>query len=192
MKMNLTASEVKPGPHWVRVNSESNWFLLDIQQPGGLSYGLGNAEFVPVCRPGYQPDAQLAAGHPLSSLLADLCARNRRAEKAMEAAADDIHKVLEAFNAQARICTEGYRLSITVAPETEGPRDATAEKLRTLLPEWKTTEPGRHDCGFVYTSRRVLDGQIEIVVYSMKVEPLAPEAEAEPAHAAEPPIEQQE
>ncbi|GAB2885217.1 hypothetical protein GCM10027202_12260 [Microvirgula curvata] len=59
--MTLTANQVKPGPHWVRLTPTADWMLLVIEQPGALLYGLGQAEFVPIRVPGAdEPGPELA------------------------------------------------------------------------------------------------------------------------------------
>ena len=49
--MILTADQVSPGPHWVRLTPASDWMLLIIEQPEALPYGLARAEFVPIPKP---------------------------------------------------------------------------------------------------------------------------------------------
>lgn len=187
--MRLHAHEVKTGPHWVRVRPDAEWFLLDIQQPDGLSYGLADAEFVPVSRPGTLPSGLLPPDHPIGKFIAEQCNHHRRAEAAVAAAADDIQKICEAFKTRPiDIDTESDRIVIRFDPETRILRDATAEKARQLLPAWNTREPAGFDCGFVYVEKSVLGEEIKMVIYSLTPE----NAEPAPTPTAEPSIEPQE
>ena len=49
--MILTADQVRPGPHWVRLNPESGWVLMVIENPSALLYGLAGADFYPIAMP---------------------------------------------------------------------------------------------------------------------------------------------
>lgn len=138
------------------------------------------------------PDTRLAPDHPQSGLLAAVYARHRLAEKAMAAVADNIHKVIEAFDGDVYIEAETDRVAIRVTPATKIPRAATAEKLRALLPEWQIKEARSDDATFVYVSRSVLGQNIVFVVWSTLASPPATEPEADPMPPTEPSIEPQE
>lgn len=185
----LTASEVKPGPHWVRVRPDAEWFWLDIQQPDGLSYGLAEAEFVPVSRPGALPNGLLAPEHPMAKLIAEQCDRHRRAEAAIAAVADDIQKISEAFKASPYdIDTEADRITIRFYPETRILRKGTVEQAQQLLPAWKTTEPDGLEYGFIFVVRRVLGEEFRLIIYSLQTAATEPA----PMPAADSSIEPQE
>lgn len=49
--MILTATQIQPGPHWVRLDAASDWFLLDIKRTDDLGYGLQSADFIRIERP---------------------------------------------------------------------------------------------------------------------------------------------
>lgn len=49
---SIPASQVRPGPHWVRTAPDKDWFILDIQVPERLLYGMAQAEYVPIRKPG--------------------------------------------------------------------------------------------------------------------------------------------
>ncbi|ACO74665.1 hypothetical protein LHK_01680 [Laribacter hongkongensis HLHK9] len=64
--MILTTPQIKPGPHWVRLDPASDWFLLDIKQTDDLGYGLQSAEFI---RIEYPPEDLHAAERQRKELL---------------------------------------------------------------------------------------------------------------------------
>ena len=49
--MILTADQVRPGPHWVRLSPASGWVLMVIENPSALLYGLAGADFCPIAMP---------------------------------------------------------------------------------------------------------------------------------------------
>jgi len=49
--MILTADQVRPGPHWVRLSPASGWVLMVIENPSALLYGLAGADFYPIAMP---------------------------------------------------------------------------------------------------------------------------------------------
>ncbi len=49
--MILTADQVRPGPHWVRLSPASGWVLMVIENPSALLYGLAGVDFYSISMP---------------------------------------------------------------------------------------------------------------------------------------------
>lgn len=173
--MPLTAKEVLPGPHWVRAHPDADWFYLDIQKPDALLYGLAEAEFEPIRRPGDAVEG-LPAGLP-----SQLYERNRRAEAALAAAMGDISKVQETMQAvNVLMSTEYDKVIIRIWAGGNRTKRQAAEEIHAVLPDWKTICHPEEKYLFISLERQVQGERIDVTIYGLVHDKPATEQEGQP------------
>lgn len=160
--MSLTANEVQPGPHWVRVQPDAEWFYLDVQKPDALLYGLKWAEFEPIRRPD-DPAESLPAGLP-----SQLYNRNRRAEMALAAAVEDIDKLVLLMPAgKVLMAVEYDKISIRMWAGDDKTKRQASEEAKALLPGWKVQCHPESEYGFISLNQRIQGEDIDVTIYNL-------------------------